>query len=425
MTNLSSKYSDLFELKKTVNVFLWIRFFRDAYRKSKIVELISFFLWEFCHRFGFFKNKSYIKIINKKALLDNLNTLQHYIYLKEFNIKINKLKVNWKLLFIDKCNNLWGNTFSDKNILFKMAGDYTETLLIHKFTKEIKLIFVSSNNIIFVCTFGELYRCEDNKTFIKVLSLSLDNSILRHNNSFTEIPNEVFIAGEYGDRWENNKWQSCAYVYYSFDEGKTWVKDNFLIIRGFNKHVPFCKICNKLKCIVLTDGDNKKRLWINYNLDFLHRTLSLRNSGWMNLTKYHFRTGGYTAVVELDGNLMFGSDYLGGTNFIITTSDLKHFKKYIVPDPLRRYFFTDMVIRKANNTIEIWASLLIFNKANRANGCLLFSKDFGKTWVKIYEYDNSYYTDKIIISSSLHFTDNIYITIPNKSSNTTHNFSDL
>ena len=123
--------------------------------------------------------------------------------------------------------------------------------------------------------------------------------------------------------------------------------------------------------------------------------------------------GGYTSVIENDEKILFGTDYQGGTNFVVETTDGEKFTNKIVPDPYRRSPIDNMVQRKSKNGNEIWANLP-YSTANTK--CLLmYSADGGKSWNKVIEYSGI--THKVwLLNSSNEIADVLYFSIENKKS---------
>jgi hypothetical protein len=155
---------------------------------------------------------------------------------------------------------------------------------------------------------------------------------------------------------------------------------------------------------MVADGDNYKRLWLANSLNGSDH----ENSQWELITKFHIQMGGYTAVVESNGKVVFGTDYQGGTNFLVETVDGKKFTKKIIPDPYRRSPIDNMVVRKSKAGEEIWANLP-FSTANTK--CLLmYTANNGKSWNKVFEYDRSTHT-VWLINSSTEISDELYISV--------------
>ena len=222
----------------------------------------------------------------------------------------------------------------------------------------------------------------------------------------TEAPDRTLLIGEYGNIWEKDGWRKLAYIYYSFDDGTTWKRSDFLIRKGTNKHVHIVKYSNVLNKLMVADGDNYKRLWLSDSSDISDP----ENPKWKSVNRFHIQMGGYTSVVETGGKIFFGTDYQGGTNFIVGTMDGRKFTKQIVPDPYRRSPIDNMVLRKSRNGNEIWANLP-FSTPNTK--CLLmYSTNNGKSWNKVFEYNRATHT-VWLISSSTQVNDELYFSIEN------------
>ena len=147
-------------------------------------------------------------------------------------------------------------------------------------------------------------------------------------------------------------------MYFSSDEGKTWERSDFLIKKGVNKHVHLVKYSKLLNKVFMADGDNYKKLWIS---DALNLSDLSDPKKWKAVNKFHIQMGGYTSIVESDEKILFGTDYQGGTNFLVETEDGKKFTKKVVPDPYRRSPIINMVQRKSKSGNEIW--VIIAHKA--------------------------------------------------------------
>jgi Tol biopolymer transport system component len=194
-----------------------------------------------------------------------------------------------------------------------------------------------------------------------------------------------------------------AYLYYSRDNGETWETSDFLIEQGTNKHVHLVKYSKTLNRLFVADGDNYKRLWVSDPLNG-----SARNANWHSVTKIHTQMGGYTSVVEDGETILFGTDYQGGTNFLVMTGDGKKYVKKVVPDPYRRSPIDNMVVRRSKTGTEIWANLP-YSTANTK--CLLmYSADGGANWTRVVEYNKA--THKAwLLSTSAEIVDELYLSI--------------
>lgn len=227
----------------------------------------------------------------------------------------------------------------------------------------------------------------------------------------TETPDKTLIIGEYGNIWDQNGWRKLAYLYFSSDEGETWECSDFLIHKGTNKHVHLVKYSRLFNKIFMADGDNYKKLWVS---DALNSADLQDPDNWKPINKFHIQMGGYTSVIETDEKIVFGTDYQGGTNFIVETTDGERFTKTIVPDPYRRSPIDNMVQRKSKQGHEIWANLPFSTAGTKC--LLMYTTDDGKSWNKAIEYSRS--THKVwLISSSNEIADELYFSVEDKINN--------
>ncbi|HJZ06136.1 MAG TPA: exo-alpha-sialidase [Patescibacteria group bacterium] len=407
---LTRRHSLLFEKKGVRNLF---SLFNDLYRYQKWSELISFTVWELFHKLRLFPKKKYLRFNNREGLtLENerLNSL-------DFSEKIDHLfrsrdliatrsNLNWKLLFIKKDGEIIGCQYPDDKELYRSTDQGKTIVRVQRFPEQIKSIFVSSQNTIFVCAKGAVYKSSDNGgSFIKTLDLGSSESFFRHNNAMTETPDMTLLIGEYGNVWEKRGWRKLAYLYSSSDGGETWERSDFLITQGINKHVHLVKYSRLFDRVLMADGDNKKKLWVS---EPVNSSFSINSNRWKPVNKFHIQMGGYTSIVESDGKILFGTDYQGGTNFIVETTDCKKFTKRIVPDPYRRSPIDNMAQRKSKKGNEVWANLP-YSTANTK--CLLmYTDDGGESWNKVIEYNRA--THKVwLLSSSNETSDVLYISI--------------
>jgi hypothetical protein len=409
---LTKRHASLFEDK----VRRPVAFAYDIYRYGKLHELVSFTVWELFHRLGLFSQNKYLRFGNGTALsLENsqLKDSRFGEQLVDFfgcrGLNIVRVHYNWKLQFINN-KEILGCLYPNDRDLYKSSDGGKSIALVKTFPERIKSIFISSQNTIFVCVKGAVYKSSDNGcTFAKSLELGSSESYFRHNNGITETPGKTLIIGEYGNILDENGWRKLAHLYFSSDEGENWSRSDFLIEQGTNKHVHLIKYSKLLNRLFVADGDNKKRLWVSDSLNSPDM-----NPRWHSLTKFHLQMGGYTSVVESDQKILFGTDYQGGSNFIVATTDGKKFNKSIVPDPYRRSPIDNMVQRKSRKGNEIWANLP-FSVANTK--CLLmYTNDDGLTWNKVFEYRMT--THKVwLISASNECVTDVYLSIENSSTN--------
>ncbi len=414
---LTSHYSTMFEKRGVTRVphllSKSLLFVRDLYKSRKLSELASFMVWEFLHEFGLFPKQEYLDFNNKDVLtlenerlnvLDSSEHIAHFFRSKELSVV--RSDHDWKLLFINNNREIYGCLYSDDKKLYKSADNGKSLMLVKEFSKSIVSLFISSEQTIFVCVKGAVYKSSDSgSSFKKSLNLSSSESYFRRNYGITETPGKTLIIGEYGNVPNRGGWQNLTYLYFSSDNGETWERSDFLKKRGANKHVHlvwYSKLINK---VVVADGDNKKRLWISDALN----SLDLRNPNkWKLVNKFHIQMGGHTAIVESDGKILFGTDYMGGTNFILESTDCRKFSKRIVPDPFRKSPIMQLLQRRSKKGNEIWA-LLPYSTSN--SKCLLmYTVNNGKSWNKVIEYSGATHGVQLIGSSN-DIPDALYLSV--------------
>jgi len=412
---LTNKYSLFFKKKGMKKVFSLAQ---DIYKYGKFRELVSFAVWEMYHKLGLFPKKDYLIFNNREAIkLENERLAG-----SEFTDKVTQFFAsrglnavrcdhNWKLLYKNNKGEIFGSLYPDDSDLYKSTDGGESVIFVKRFQESIKSIFISSQNTIFVCVKGSLYKSSDGGgSFKKTLDLGSPISFFRFNNAMTETPNRTLVGAEYGNIYDKNGWKKLAYLYYSSDDGETWKKSDFLIQKGTNKHVHIVKYSPLLNKLMMADGDNYKKLWLSDSLD----VSDPENPNWKPVNRFHIQMGGYTSVVESDGRIFFGTDYQGGTNFIVESTDGEKFTKKIVPDPYRRSPIDNMVLRKGKRGNEIWANLP-FSTANTK--CLLmYSADHGKSWHKVFEYNRSTHT-VWLVSSSNEIAEALYFSVEDSKNN--------
>jgi hypothetical protein len=270
----------------------------------------------------------------------------------------------------------------------------------------IKSIFVSSRGSAFVSAQGALYRIGDSgRSLRKAFDFGSTESFCRHNNAMTETPGGTLIVGEYGNVWEGNRWRQLAYLYFSTDHGDTWRRSDFLIKAGANKHVHLVKYSRALDKVFVADGDNRKRLWVCDASGDLEDP-----ARWRIVNRFHIQMGGHTSIVDGEDSVLFGTDYQGGTNFMVETKDGRTFRKAVVPDPYRRSPIDNMVTRTSRTGAEVWANLPYSTPTTKA--LLMCSANGGRDWKRLIEYSRS--THKVwLLSASTQGAADLFLSIEN------------
>jgi len=190
-----------------------------------------------------------------------------------------------------------------------------------------------------------------------------------------------------------------------------WERSDFLQKKGANKHIHIVWYSKLLNKIIVADGDNKKRLWI---CDALN-SLDLKNpSRWKLVNKFHIQMGGHTSIAESDGKILFGTDYMGGTNFILESTDCEKFSKKIVPDPYRKSPIMQLVQRKSKKRNEIWALLPYSTSSSKS--LLMYTINNGISWSKVIEYSGTMHGVQLIGSSNK-IQDVLYFSVRNVKNN--------
>ncbi len=398
--------------KKNKIVYIF-HFLIDIYRSNKIVELISFIIWELKYCLSLYDKNEIIQFLEKKPLLylKDINS----VYINLLNTKLYTCTNNWHIVFKCKSNILWGCLYEDKATLYRLSSK-NELIKCFTFSNNLEGLFIDRSDNIFVCVQGILYKSINKGiTFTRVLKLSTSKSYFRRD-AITENPNGELFLGEYANIMVKNKWKFVGYIYHSSDHGNSWYKIDFLKKAGINKHVHILKWINLYKGLVLTEGDNKKGIWINNSKTQFNHISKLSNSGWKKVHKFHIQKGGYTGITEVGNSILFGTDYNGGTNYLISTEDMKKFNAKVIPNPYRRGTFQRIIVRKhANSNPEIWANIR-FKSSDKIKSLIMLSVDFGKTWRKIIEYSGKRF--KIdIISDSVRISKEHYVRIIDTTSN--------
>ncbi|GGA11511.1 hypothetical protein GCM10008018_65770 [Paenibacillus marchantiophytorum] len=402
---------EIIRRSKTFILYLFIN--------KKFEEFLSFLVWEIVH---------FLKINRKNVIhLMNISSLKYsdeeMLDRDKFNWKIEGgtcelLPVSWTLVYIVSNEEMLGVANNRLNVLVRSNNEGTTYTDVFTFSSCIDAIYVSHNYNIYVCSDGNVYKSKDNgATFNVVLQLSTPHSVFIHNYGITEDDKGTIFLGEYANVWVEKKgWKNVAYIYYCPNNSENFTRSDFFIKEGANKHIHMIRYCSYLKKLFVTDGDNKKRVWINDSMQNYSVRSSANQRGWRLINKRHIDTGGYTSVVSLTDGVLFGSDYLGGTNFIIKTVDGIKMSKKTLPDPIRRNPIYSIVNVKSRNRNQVWVNSVNDLGRQDAKAVLFYSNDNGETWFNFIEYDGL--KCKIEIrSASLNPTNYFLASICNKENN--------
>lgn len=410
---LTRRHATLFERKTGRPV----AFARDVYQYGKLRELSSFAVWELLHRLHLFPKRQYLSFGRGEvlSLTDERPDRDAFLQLisRHFSgrgLALRRSAHSWKLLFQDRAE-LLGCLYPDDRNLVRSSDDGATTTFLARFPERIKSLYVTRRGTLLVCVKGAVYRSSDGGiAFDRCLELGSGESFFRHNNEITETPDGTLLIGEYGNVWEGSRWRPLAYLYVSPDDGTTWERTDFLIGRGTNKHVHLVYYSTLFDEVFMADGDNFKKVWA---CDEPTAAGLGDPDCWRPINRFHIQMGGYTSVVETDGRLIFGTDYQGGTNFIVSTRDGKSFEKRVVPDPYRRSPIDNMVLRRARAGNEIWALLPYSTPHSKC--LLMMSSDGGASWERMIEYDRA--AHKVwLLNASRDVSDRLYFSVEERKS---------
>lgn len=354
-------------------------------RHGKLPELASFIWWELCYRMGPLRRIRFTPDIPATPNGDWVGlTLSDIGGGSDANL--GPSPEPWMLLYVDSGGDAYGCLYTAPTELLHRSpsGQITE---IARFDRTLVSVFVAEQRTIFVClNDGSIHRSEDATfDFTEVLTLSTEVSFFRFDHGMVETSGGLLAIAEYGNVRSGDGWQSLAYLYYSADGGRSWERSDFLVEQGVNKHSHLLRYSSRLDALILTVGDNRKQTWLAPLVDGLPADGAIR---WKLCHRRHVKTGGFTALVETDSKLLFGTDYHGGTNFIVETEDCRSLRKRALPDPYRRAPIYAMAQRASSDATEIWATL--HNAVHRGTRSLvMMTRDGGASWTRVLDYDGA------------------------------------
>ncbi|RAJ93070.1 hypothetical protein LX87_04582 [Larkinella arboricola] len=378
------------------------RFWLASRRVGNVGEVLSFIMREVTQRLYPYqvRNRS-IRFTDHTCLSITSATADVLTstFLTENGLCFRAVGIDWKFCLPTSDGLWWGSRYTHPNALYRSDDQSQSAVLMYEFSHPITSLFISRQNVLFVCSNGIVYKGDQPGIFFKpVLQLSSPMSYFLFNNGMTELPDGTLIIGEYSSDQQGQSWQNLAYLYYSTDGGRSWEISDFFIRQGVNKRIYLVKYSSLLKAVLLTDGDHKKQLWMNPALGDFKAKTGYQKTGWCLLTPYHHQTGGYRSMAETGEGVLLGSDYPGGTNFIVKTADGKRFEKLVLPDPYRRSPVINIMGRQSAGGPEIWAASYSC-LSDQARSLLMCTQDGGKSWVRVIDVDGTKHEVRLVSSS--------------------------
>lgn len=363
--------------------------------EKRTTEITVNILREFTH--FFYKRKIYLESTSveininngEKCLEDfknefNKNNSQHYKLTTINTLIFNAALDNHGVLWIISGNKL---------LKSYNKGDTCE--VIYEFNQSIRGIFISSKNYIFTSCCGCLYRSVNSgKSFEKILTFSHEFTLLQ-NRSITEDDKKRLFVGEYGNKRDSKqKWITNAWIYWSNDDGNSWEKTDFLSKDGAT-HVHMLQFNPYDKKLYLAEGDSKKRLWVNEDMKCFsefNKSNSNHKTGWKLLRKGMIDTGGYLCMTGFENSTYVGTDYAGGTNFLVHFDRDYKFKKYCMKGKYRKNPIKKLAIMRGPSGNEIFGfSHNQLHSSKLGNGTFSFNEKTGKAKLIV---DQKYFYNK-------------------------------
>ena len=352
----------------------------NIYRSEKLRELLSFLLWELQAKVGLLRYIEFSSAAPVEASYDWSN-LGDIGLLNEVDVTVSA--ITYKMVYVISRGTFIAVAATDtKTLIFTTDG---QSIVTHSFCEEILSLFASKSGCIFVSlSNGAVYKSSDcAESFSLSLTLSDKGSYFRFAYGMTEDSAGTLYLGEYANVWVGGKWKAVPYLYCSENLGESWVKTDWLLKSGVNKHIHLIQYISFSESLILTDGDNLKRLWTGN----VTRKCGVFNIQWKLITKFHFQVGGHTSCVEHFKNVILGTDFNGGTNFITRLNDGK-FSKLAIPSPYKQCPIWSLQKRQSTDGVEIWASLHS-RRPKPTVSLLMYSRDNGETWNRVLEYDGA------------------------------------
>jgi hypothetical protein len=212
--DVSSKYFSLLKRPDRYWVKYAWHFLVDIYRVGKLRELCSFALWELYHQlrlyqFGnqyiSFTSHSCYSMKSESTGLTSETGINSFLF--EQGLQLMPVAIDWKYCTQTSDGVLWGCRFSQLNALFCSQDQSQSAILVYTFEHPITSLFLTKQDILFVCANGVIYKSDDRGiSFRVVLNLSTPISYFLFNNGMTELPDHRLMIGEYGSIWHGRTW---------------------------------------------------------------------------------------------------------------------------------------------------------------------------------------------------------------------------
>jgi hypothetical protein len=197
---LTRRHALLFEKKGVKHL---VSLFDDLSKYQKWSELVSFMVWEVKHQLRLFPRSQYLGFepggavaLDKQSMNGEFSARVEQFFASQ-RLVAQPSPLNWKLMFITEAGEIYGLQFPDDHVLVRSTDGGETSSFVYRFPERIKSIFVTSQNDLFVCVKGAVYKSADQgDSFAKKLDLGSSESYWRHNNAFTEMPDHTLWIAE-------------------------------------------------------------------------------------------------------------------------------------------------------------------------------------------------------------------------------------
>lgn len=345
--------------------YWWCYLFRDG---SSIAKLKPAPFWRCCSDYA-------------------LNIADLTTILRLHNFSVVESSTRWFIITESAAGIIFGVTH-DRPHVFQRADNLASTpTALFNFNRPICCVFISNSSRIFVATKGVVYLSKNGGSYFDpVLQLSDDDSIVWHNHGIDETPEGLIIIGEYANIIETgrawNFWKPAPYLYVTHDDGDSWYRCDYLVRTGA-KHVHLVKYSRRFGCLLVTDGDKRKR---SYEVDLIAQMkfLDFKRARFDSLAC----GGGHTAFAETKNATFLGTDYRIASNSIIRVrSPESSINARMVPRPYRHSPVMNMVCLNYRAGTITFAQLQ-GSLCPRCKNALIYSDDDGDSWCPLIEFDS-------------------------------------